>query len=64
MTCDDCVTHFSEALESVPGVRRASVDLERRSAVVAADAGVVADVLAEAVRSRGYNAFERGRRSA
>ena len=33
---DDCVVHVTQALESVPGVQHASVDLESRSAVVTA----------------------------
>jgi len=27
MTCDDCVVHVTEALEAVPGVEAATVDL-------------------------------------
>lgn len=62
MTCDDCVVHVTKALESVLGVQLATVNLERRSAVVKASKSVAADVLSAAVRARGYNAFERGRR--
>ena len=36
MTCDECVVHVTEALESVPGVEEARVDLATRSAVVVA----------------------------
>ncbi len=61
MTCDDCVDHVVEALESVPGVASAKVNLEDRSAVVEADPDVASDALAGAVRQRGYNAFERRR---
>lgn len=65
MTCDDCVVHVTEALESVPGVDRARVDLPSRSAVVEASADVPAAALAAAVRTTGqYNVFERGRRPA
>jgi copper chaperone len=65
MTCDDCVTHVTEALETVPGVASASVDLVSRSAVVSARPDVEAEALAEAVRATGqYNAFERRRRPA
>lgn len=65
MTCDDCVVHVTEALESVPGVRRATVDLHARSAVVEADEDVTSEALGAAVRRTGeYNAFVRGRRSA
>lgn len=64
MTCDDCVRHVTEALESVPGVRRAEVSLASRSAVVEAATDVPSAALASAVRGRGYNAFERRRRNA
>lgn len=64
MTCDDCVRHVTDALESVPGVERAEVSLASRSAVVQAQADVPSAALASAVRERGYNAFERQRRSA
>lgn len=63
MTCDDCVVHVTNALESVPGVEGATVDLATRSAVVAARADVEGSMLAQAVRATGqYNAFERRRR--
>ena len=65
MTCDDCVDHVTEALESVPGVKEATVDLAARSAVVTARADVEGSALARAVRATGqYNAFERRRRTA
>ena len=65
MTCDDCVVHVTEALEAVPGVEDATVDLASRSAVVRASPDVATDVLAAAVRATGqYSAFERRRRPA
>jgi len=65
MTCDDCVDHVTEALESVPGVEHARVDLGTRSAVVIARPDVEGSALASAVRATGqYNAFERRRRTA
>lgn len=65
MTCDDCVVHVTEALESVPGVEAATVDLATRSAVVTARTEVESGALAAAVRASGqYNAFERRRRAA
>lgn len=64
MTCDDCVVKVTSALLSVPGVRDAKVDLERRSAVVEADPDVASEALAAAVRATGYNSFQRRRRSA
>lgn len=32
MTCDDCVVHVTDALESVPGVEAVAVDLGTRNA--------------------------------
>ncbi len=65
MTCAGCVVHVTEALESVPGVEDAAVDLARRSAVVTAQAGVQGSAVAQAVRATGqYNAFERRWRGA
>ncbi len=64
MTCDDCVVHVTEALESVPGVEHAQVDLAARNAIVTARPDVEASALASAVRATGqYNAFERRRRT-
>ncbi len=64
MTCDDCVVNVAEALESVPGVEAATVDLATRSAVVTARSDVEGAALAQAVRTTGrYNAFERRRRA-
>ena len=65
MTSDDCVVHVTEALEAVPGVEDATVDLASRSAVVKASPDVATEALAAAVRATGqYNAFERRRRPA
>ncbi len=60
MTCDDCVHTVTQALESVPGVNRATVDLDGRSAVVEASPEVASEALTDAVRAaRPYNAFVR-----
>jgi copper chaperone CopZ len=65
MTCDECVGQVTKSLESVPGVKRAVVDLDSRSAVVEAGDAVSSAALGAAVRASGkYNAFERGRRGA
>ncbi len=65
MTCDDCVVHVASALESVPGVETATVDLATRTAVVTARSDVAAGALASAVNATGqYNVFERRRREA
>ena len=61
MTCDDCIDHVTEALESVPGVNSATFNLDDRSAVVEARADVSTDALSGAVRQKGYNVFERRR---
>lgn len=63
MTCDDCIRHVTEALESVPGVRQADVSLRSRSAVVEAAPQVPTAALTAVVRESGYNAFERRRRT-
>ena len=65
MTCDDCVVHVTEALEAVPGVEGATVDLASRIAVVTARPDVGTESLAAAVHATSqYNAFERRRRPA
>lgn len=65
MTCDDCIGTVTAALESVPGVSRADVDLESRSAVVEADPDIDTTALTEAVRANDqYNAFVRRIRTA
>jgi Cu+-exporting ATPase len=65
MTCADCVVRVTEAIESVPGVKRAIVDLETRTAAVEATGDVTGAALGTAVRATGrYNAFARRRRSA
>jgi copper chaperone CopZ len=65
LTCGDCVVHVTNALEAVPGVEGATVDLASRSAVVKANRGVATEALAAAVHAAGqYNAFERRRRPA
>ena len=61
MTCDDCVDHVTEALESVPGVSSAKVDFKARSATIKATEDLPSDALSGAVRGRGYNAFGRRR---
>ena len=48
MDCADCVVHITEALESVPGVEQARVDLATRSAVVTARSDVEGSALASA----------------
>lgn len=57
MTCEHCCQHVTEALESVPGVTGASVDLEGGAATVALAGGELPmDALRRAVQDAGYDA--------
>ncbi len=56
MTCDHCVGTVRRALEGVPGVRSAQVDLVRKRAEVAVDpSGFDRSKLVRAVESAGYS---------
>jgi copper chaperone len=57
MTCDNCVKHVTEALESVPGVTAARVDLASNSAKVEGDFDD--QRIIEAVEEEGYEAVRR-----
>jgi copper chaperone CopZ len=55
MTCGNCARSVERTLASTPGVTKASVDLERASAIVEYDSDLVRpEVLANAVRDLGY----------
>jgi P-type Cu+ transporter len=58
MTCQNCARHVTEAIQSVAGVRSASVSLAAGSATVRWDAGAPANVPAvlSAVAAAGYGA--------
>lgn len=56
MSCKHCQAHVKEALEKVPGVASAEVDLEGAKACVKADDSVTADALVKAVEAVGYGA--------
>lgn len=56
MTCGHCSAHVKKALEQVPGVVAAEVDLTRGLAQVEGDAAA-ADLVA-AVEAEGYQALE------
>lgn len=56
MSCKHCQAHVKEALEKVPGVSSAEVDLEGAKACVKADDSVTADALVKAVEAAGYGA--------
>lgn len=52
MTCQNCVKHVTQALEAVPGVSAARVDLAAGRAEVEGTAAV--DALVAAVEEEGY----------
>jgi len=54
MTCGHCVQHVTKALTGVPGVTKAQVDLDSRSAVVEGS-GVEDAALKDAVKDAGYD---------
>lgn len=54
MTCDNCVRHVTEALQSVPGVRSVSVDLQAGSARLETDRDVPQGELSAALDDAGY----------
>jgi Cu+-exporting ATPase len=58
MTCGNCARHVTEAIQSVPGVRSATVSLDSRSASVrwAADGSHDASELIQAIEKEGYSA--------
>jgi copper chaperone len=55
MTCDHCVNAVTGALQEVPGVKAAKVDLDSKSASVEGDQVEVAALIA-AVEEEGYEA--------
>ncbi|MEX2148804.1 MAG: heavy metal-associated domain-containing protein, partial [Steroidobacteraceae bacterium] len=54
MTCASCVGRVERALQKVPGVRSASVNLATEAATVKLERPVSAGVLAQAVTQAGY----------
>ncbi|HCA27805.1 MAG TPA: heavy metal transport/detoxification protein [Betaproteobacteria bacterium] len=54
MTCGHCVAAVAKALEKVPGVESAKVNLEQGQTVIEGEA--VLQALIEAVREEGYGA--------
>lgn len=60
MTCQNCARHVTEAIQSVPDVRSATVSLENKSATVRWNSGAAADISAviAAVKEAGYEAKE------
>ncbi|MDR2032345.1 MAG: heavy-metal-associated domain-containing protein [Azoarcus sp.] len=57
MTCDDCVDNVTKVLESLPGVSRVEVSLEREIATVQYDPGQVeVAAIRQAVEDAGFDA--------
>ncbi|MCD6633186.1 heavy-metal-associated domain-containing protein [Lactococcus cremoris] len=54
MTCDHCVMHVTNALESVEGVEKAKVSLKKKEALIKFDAPADLDQMALAVAEAGY----------
>lgn len=60
MTCGGCKASVERLLAAQPGVRAAEVDLAAGRATVAAEDGVAAQALADAVAGAGYDARVEG----
>ena len=58
MTCNNCARHVTEAIQSVPGVRHASVTLDANRASVRWQPGVAENIPAvlNAIKAAGYEA--------
>jgi len=54
MTCNNCVRHVTEALQSVPGVRSVRVDLPSGSALLETERPVDPGVISAVLDDAGY----------
>lgn len=54
MTCANCVRHVTEALQEIPGVRNAEVDLSSGSARVESEREIARAEFAAALDEAGY----------
>jgi P-type Cu+ transporter len=54
MSCNHCKMHVEQALNAVPGVQNAAVDLAAKSAKVTLSAPVTQEALVKAVEEAGY----------
>lgn len=57
MSCQHCSGRVKAALESLPGVKSAEVNLKKQTATVKSDAEVADSVLKAAVTDAGYEAI-------
>ncbi|OGF68023.1 MAG: hypothetical protein A2Y62_19275 [Candidatus Fischerbacteria bacterium RBG_13_37_8] len=60
MTCDNCVNKVKTALESIKGVKEATVSLDKKEAVVKFENGIDLQALVDAVKEKGYKAELKG----
>ena len=58
MTCGNCARHVTDAIQSVPSVRNASVSLQKKKAVVRWNGTENVAAVLEAVKKAGYEAKE------
>jgi copper ion binding protein len=54
MSCDHCVRHVTDALKELPGVKKATVSLKGKNAVVDHDDTVTPEAMKSAVVAAGY----------
>ena len=56
MMCEHCVKHVTDALQAVPGVKKADVNLKKKGALVECSEEVSDQALVTAVKEAGYDA--------
>ena len=56
MMCEHCVKHVTDALQAVPGVKKADVNLKKKGALVECSEEVSDQALVAAVKEAGYDA--------
>jgi copper chaperone len=54
MSCQHCVSAVTEALNSIPGVKKAKVSLEKAEAEIKHDGSVAIDALKTAISEVGF----------
>lgn len=55
MTCQNCVRHVGRALEALPGVRAAEVDLQAGSAALETEREIPRHEIAAVLEEAGYD---------
>lgn len=64
MSCGACVGHVTKALQGVPGVKLAAVDLTSGTAIVKHDESASSEAMVQAVVEEGYQAQMRSQEQA